>query len=189
MPANSPHPNLILVSLCLADECHRPNCQRSRADRRYTPEPGEGFGAIVPIGGPHRESTDVIGRCKAARKQPTPAVVRRLFRSSPPHEWGRDFDEARAILRRTRAKVNLLPPDFSWIEIGKPDYTTAVSLNFLRSKGLCRLSITWSRGRRNVDEIDEETCPIMMSHGGEARSRRGTTTPPNPGPLRALRAP
>src|SRR5262249_29705442 len=107
MPAASPHPNLILVSSCLADECHRPNCQRSSAVRRDTPEPGEGFGAIVPIGGPHRQSTDVIGRCKAARKQPTPAVVRRLVlreaktiitrpgpRSNPPFRF---FSATRAI--------------------------------------------------------------------------------------------
>jgi hypothetical protein len=48
---------LTFVSLCLADECHQPNCQRAR---------------LAPL-----TSTDGIGRCRATLEQPIPAVSHR----------------------------------------------------------------------------------------------------------------
>lgn len=86
--------SLIFVSLCLADECHRPNCQRPRcrlSDRRLIPVKGSGRVSERSAG--LITSTDVIGRCKAALEQPTPAVFRRWlsfqFQSAPGTKAGR----------------------------------------------------------------------------------------------------
>jgi hypothetical protein len=87
--SGTPAPQLILVSLCLADECHRPNCQRPRcrlSDRRLIPVKGSGRVSERSAG--LITSTDVIGRCKAALKQPTPAVFRP---SAPARKGGRKF--------------------------------------------------------------------------------------------------
>jgi hypothetical protein len=67
-----PAPQIILVSLCLADECHRPNCQRAEEPIRLIAPAG-----LVPMGGcslarhranrlalPTSPSTDAIGRCR-----------------------------------------------------------------------------------------------------------------------------
>jgi hypothetical protein len=73
---------LTFVSLCLADECHQPNCQRAR---------------LAPL-----TSTDGIGRCKVAFEQPNPAVLRTFFCSyfhPLPASWAwEELREAKAIL-------------------------------------------------------------------------------------------
>jgi hypothetical protein len=66
----TPAPQLILVSLCLADECHRPNCQRAAQPIRSIAPAG-----LVPMRGcslarrradrlTPPTSTDTIGRCR-----------------------------------------------------------------------------------------------------------------------------
>jgi hypothetical protein len=66
--------------LVLADECNRPNCQRETAGPVW-----RGTRSCCSRGGPcgcsleNSESTDTIGRCKAASLQLTPAAVRDRF--------------------------------------------------------------------------------------------------------------
>ena len=102
MLAERLHLEVILVSLCLADECHRPNCQRAqhRSPRpaRYGSFP-RGDAAMTPgvctSGAAPLTPTDTIGRCRLPHgNSPRPSS----------ESWF--VSEATAILRSTNAMVN-----------------------------------------------------------------------------------
>jgi len=69
------------VSLCLADECYRPNCQRvaGALSHRGSAMQHDRVAEASPAG-PRGVPLDIIGRCKATlRRQLAPAVFRVWF--------------------------------------------------------------------------------------------------------------
>jgi hypothetical protein len=75
--------SLTFVSLCLADEFHRPNCQRAIPPSVLTAPICTGF-ARPSMGGfglSDVTSLDTIGRLEVPSRQLTPAVVRLRFQS------------------------------------------------------------------------------------------------------------
>jgi hypothetical protein len=179
---------LRFVSLCLADECHQPNCQRNEMpSRRDTSEPGEGFGprrleAACPPGSP---LTSSAGARLLASSPPRPSSSQLV---PTPTTKVEGLHEAKVILPQKTRRSTLRPGFFSnWDrQTGRSNFSRPDSSEEQRlASALIYLESRAVKRRSNLGDgfdLREE------SRRGSPKSP-WTQPRPNQGPLRARKAP